>query len=71
MPLLSPGDTFPDLTLAVPGGKTVRVPETFAGQYGVMLLSVLTVCASPRLVRLARRSARSRNAGRRRRRNGR
>ncbi len=38
MPLLHPGDTFPELTLTVPGGKTVRVPETFAGQYGVMLL---------------------------------
>src|SRR5690348_98720 len=38
MPLLSPGDTFPELTLTIPGGKTVRVPETFADQYGVMLL---------------------------------
>lgn len=38
MPLLNPGDGFPDLTLTVPGGMTVRVPETFAGQYGVMLI---------------------------------
>jgi peroxiredoxin len=37
MPLLHPGDTFPELTLTVPGGKTVRVPETFAGRFGVML----------------------------------
>jgi peroxiredoxin len=38
MPLLNPGDSFPELTLTIPGGKTVRVPETFAGQYGVLLL---------------------------------
>jgi peroxiredoxin len=37
MPLLHPGDTFPDLTLTVPGGETVAVPETFAGQFGVLL----------------------------------
>jgi peroxiredoxin len=37
MPLLHPGDTFPELTLTVPGGKTVRVPETFAGRFGVLL----------------------------------
>jgi len=38
MPLLNPGDGFPELTLTVPGGKTVHVPGTFAGRYGVMLL---------------------------------
>ena len=38
MPLLHPGDTFPELTLTIPGGKTVRVPETFADRYGVILL---------------------------------
>ena len=37
MPLLHPGDTFPELTLTVPGGQTVQVPEAFAGQFGVML----------------------------------
>ncbi len=37
VPLLHPGDTFPELTLTVPGGKTVAVPETFAGQFGVVL----------------------------------
>jgi peroxiredoxin len=37
MPLLHPGDTFPELTLAIPGGTTVTVPETFAGQFGVVL----------------------------------
>jgi peroxiredoxin len=37
MSLLRPGDTFPELTLTVPGGKIVTVPETFAGQFGVVL----------------------------------
>jgi peroxiredoxin len=37
MPLLRPGDTFPELTIAVPGGETVQAPEMFAGQYGVLL----------------------------------
>ena len=37
MSLLRPGDTFPELTLTVPGGKTVMVPETFASQFGVVL----------------------------------
>jgi peroxiredoxin len=37
MPLLHPGDTFPDLTLTVPGGEIVKVPEAFAGQFGVLL----------------------------------
>ena len=37
MPLLHPGDAFPHLTLAVPGGETVKVPEAFAGQFGVLL----------------------------------
>jgi peroxiredoxin len=37
MPLLHPGDTFPDLTLTVPGGQTVLLPETFTGRFGVVL----------------------------------
>ncbi len=37
MPLLHPGDPFPELTLNVPGGETVKVPEAFAGQFAVML----------------------------------
>ena len=37
MALLHPGDAFPELTLTVPGGKTVTVPKTFAGQFGVVL----------------------------------
>jgi peroxiredoxin len=35
-PLLHPGDAFPELSLTVPGGETVQVPEAFAGQFGVM-----------------------------------
>jgi peroxiredoxin len=37
MPLLHPGDTFPRLTLTVPGGDTVTVPDTFDGGFGVVL----------------------------------
>jgi peroxiredoxin len=37
MPLLHPGDAFPELEFAVPGGGTLRVPETFEGHFGVML----------------------------------
>jgi len=39
MPLLRPGDPFPQLTLAVPGGQTVVVPDLFAGGFGVMLFN--------------------------------
>lgn len=37
MPLLRPGDAFPELSLTVPGGETVTIPEAFAGHFGVML----------------------------------
>ena len=37
MQLLNPGDTFPELTFAVPGGDKITVPEYFAGSYGVLL----------------------------------
>ena len=37
MPLLHPGEPFPELTLTVPGGMTVKVPTVFAGQFGVVL----------------------------------
>jgi peroxiredoxin len=39
MRLLHPGDTFPELSLTIPGGRTVTVPETFAGQFGVVLFN--------------------------------
>jgi peroxiredoxin len=37
MPLLHPGDRFPDLTFSVPGGEKVTVPAAFDGGFGVML----------------------------------
>jgi peroxiredoxin len=37
MPLLHPGDKFPELRLALPGGRAVTVPEAFGGDFGVML----------------------------------
>ena len=37
MPLLSPGDSFPDLTLTVPGGESLRVREFVDGAFGVVL----------------------------------
>ena len=37
MPCCTPGETFPDLTLTVPGGQTVLLPGAFAGRFGVVL----------------------------------
>ncbi len=39
MPLLHPGDAFPELSFTVPGGQAVKVPEAFAGQFGVLLFN--------------------------------
>jgi peroxiredoxin len=39
MPLLRPGDMFPQLTLTVPRGNTIQVPGSFAGDYGVVLFN--------------------------------
>jgi peroxiredoxin len=38
MALLSPGDQFPALTIALPGGDTLQLPGGLAGHYGVILL---------------------------------
>lgn len=38
MTLLSPGDTFPTLTLHEPGGASFTVPGDFKDGYGVVLL---------------------------------
>jgi peroxiredoxin len=38
VPLLSPGDAFPSLTLNLPGGSTLELPEAFGGSFGVVLL---------------------------------
>jgi len=37
MPLLSPGDSFPALTLTPPGGPALWLPDAFAGDFGVVL----------------------------------
>jgi peroxiredoxin len=37
MPLLSPGTAFPALSLTQPGGTAAALPETFAGDFGVVL----------------------------------
>jgi peroxiredoxin len=39
MSLLRPGDPFAQLTIAVAGGGTVKVPDLFAGGFGVMLFN--------------------------------
>src|SRR5579875_413032 len=39
MPLLRPGDQFPQLNLALPGGDSVRVPGSFDGGFGVVLFN--------------------------------
>jgi peroxiredoxin len=39
MSLLHPGDTFPELTLTVPGGREFQVPGSLAGGFGVVLFN--------------------------------
>ena len=39
MPLLHPGDTFPQLTLNIPGAQAIEVPGWFAGEFGVVLFN--------------------------------
>ena len=38
MALLSPGDQFPALTVALAGGGTLQLPDALAGHFGVILL---------------------------------
>ncbi|ETK32755.1 peroxiredoxin family protein [Microbispora sp. ATCC PTA-5024] len=38
MTLLNPGDQFPSLTIALPGGDELDLPDTLAGHYGVVLV---------------------------------
>ncbi len=38
MTLLSPGDRFPSLQVAVPDGAPLTLPEALAGHFGVVLL---------------------------------
>jgi peroxiredoxin len=37
MALLHPGDKFPALAVALPGGGGLQLPDAFAGQFGVVL----------------------------------
>ena len=37
MTLLRPGDPFPALTVALPGGQTLHLPEALASHFGVVL----------------------------------
>jgi peroxiredoxin len=37
MTLLSPGDRFPSLSLALPGGDTLALPNALTGSFGVVL----------------------------------
>jgi peroxiredoxin len=39
MPLLNPGDTFPEPTLNIPGAQAIQVPSWFAGELGVVLFN--------------------------------
>ena len=39
MPLLHQGDTFPRLTLNVPGAQAIQVPGWSAGEFGVVLFN--------------------------------
>lgn len=39
MPLLHPGDTFPDLDLHLPGNETIRLPEALGGKFGIVLFN--------------------------------
>ena len=39
MPLLHPGDTFPPLTLTIPGAPAIQVPGWFAGEFGILLVN--------------------------------
>jgi peroxiredoxin len=37
MPLLNPGDPFPQLTMNVLGGETLTIPDAFAGDFAAVL----------------------------------
>ncbi|HTZ90849.1 MAG TPA: peroxiredoxin family protein [Streptosporangiaceae bacterium] len=37
MPLLQPGDAFPELSFTVPAGETFKVPDLFEDRFGVLL----------------------------------
>ena len=39
MPLLHPGDTFPELTLNIPDAQPIPVSGVFGGEFGVLLFN--------------------------------
>ena len=39
MPLLHPGDMFPELTLNIPDAQPITVPGLLAGEFGVLLFN--------------------------------
>lgn len=46
MPLLHAGDVFPSLTVTEPGGRTLVIPDAFAGKFGVVLFFRGSWCRS-------------------------
>lgn len=46
MPLLHAGDVFPTLTITPPGDRPIRLPDAFAGNFGVVLFSRGSWCRS-------------------------
>lgn len=39
MPLLHPGDTFPQLALNIPGAQPIQIPDAFAGEFAAILVN--------------------------------
>lgn len=37
MPLLHPGDVFPNLTVQLTGGRSLVIPQEFSGDFGIIL----------------------------------
>jgi peroxiredoxin len=37
MTVLQPGDPFPSLTVALPGGRTLLLPDALTGRFGIVL----------------------------------
>jgi peroxiredoxin len=65
MPLLSPGDLFPDLTLTPPGRPALTLPDAVGGGFGVVLFFRGSWCpyCNAQLVAFQRASASLADAG--------
>src|ERR1700761_7029129 len=68
MTVLQPGDPFPSLTVALPGGRTLRLPDALAGRFGVVLYYRGSWCpyCNAQLSAFQRRHRPARPSGRRR-----